>query len=239
MLIKFLGTGGAFDHEYGNSSAWISWKGKRILLDCGSTVYGALRRAHLSDQIDHILITHFHDDHIGSLSTTILNGHFFQNPPHKINILVPNREYRDQIVALLSMMLIKPEDYISFTFQEEVPGLTFIDTKNLHVNGMQTYGFIFEDDEEIVAYSGDLGDCNIIFDHIPKGTEKPARVFHEITFEKTEGIHTYYKDLMPRLADYPIYGYHIDPRENPADNSIPLVAHFPHLLAKGVRGYHP
>lgn len=239
MRIKFLGTGGAFDYEFGNSAAWLEWSGRRILIDCGSTVYGALRRACLSDQIDHILITHLHDDHVGSLNTTILHGHFFLNPPRKINILVPSPEFKAQVYAFLQMALIKPEDFVSFTYLDQLPGITYIDTKDLHVKGMQTYGFIFEDKEEILAYSGDLGDPNIVFSHLPQNSPKKIRVFHETSFERNPGIHTYYQDLAEKLDQYDIFAYHINPRDTPTDNRIPLVAHYPDLLAKGVLGYPP
>ena len=239
MQIKFLGTGGAFDHEFGNSAAWLSWQNKRILIDCGSTVYGALRQSGLANGLDHLLITHFHDDHVGSLNTTILHCQYFLNPPRKANLLVPSLDFRDQIYEFLRLALIKPEDYVTFTLLDQIPGITAIDTKDMHVKGMQSYGFIFEDKNEVLAYSGDLGDPDVIFHHLPKKGNKPIRVFHEISFSDAEGIHTYYLDLVDKLKDYPILGYHIDPRENPSDNPIPLVVHHPELLAPGVRGHSP
>ena len=71
MELKFLGTGGAFDWECGNSSALVSFKGETILIDCGCVVYQQLCRLNLIDKIDAILITHFHDDHVGSLSSIL------------------------------------------------------------------------------------------------------------------------------------------------------------------------
>jgi len=231
MEIKFLGTGGAFDYEYGNSSAWVVLGGARILIDCGNTTYAALRRAEIADQIDHILITHFHDDHVGSLCTTILHHKFLGQPARKANILVPNWAFRDQLYEFIRFGLLNPEEYVSFSLLEEMPGITSIDTFGLHVPGMQSYGYLFEDETEFVAYSGDLGDPNIVFDHLQRmPASKPKRVFHEISFDKSDGIHTFYQDLFPRLDQYPLWGYHIDPRQNPADNHIPLVANSPELL---------
>lgn len=231
MEIKFLGTGGAFDYEYGNSSAWIVLEGVRILIDCGNTTYAALRRAGIADDIDHILITHFHDDHVGSLCTTILHHKFLRQPACKAHILVPTWEFRDQLYEFIRFSLINPEEYVSFSLIEEVPGLKAINTFDLHVSGMQSYGYLFEDEKEVIAYSGDLGDPNIVFDHLSRASDsKPKRVFHEMSFVRSDGIHTYYQDLFPRLARYPLWGYHVDPRQNPADNRVPLVADSPELL---------
>src|SRR4030095_1587723 len=67
MLLQFLGTGGAFNPEYGNSAALIRCNGKSILIDCGFTVFAKLKEFNLFNQIDYILITHLHNDHTGSL----------------------------------------------------------------------------------------------------------------------------------------------------------------------------
>lgn len=231
MEIKFLGTGGAFDYEYGNSSAWVVRGGAHILIDCGNTTYAALRQAGVADRIDYMLITHFHDDHVGSLCTTILHHKFLRQPTRKAHILVPNWEFRDQLYEFIRFGLINPEEYVSFSLIDEMSGLTAIDTFGLHVPGMQSYGYLFEDEDEILAYSGDLGDPDIVFEHLRRASDaKPKRVFHEISFDRSDGIHTYYQDLFPRLGHYPLWGYHIDPRQNPPDNRIPLVADQPELL---------
>jgi glyoxylase-like metal-dependent hydrolase (beta-lactamase superfamily II) len=231
MEIRFLGTGGAFDYAYGNSAAWLTLGGRRLLIDCGNTVYGCLRQAHLADLIDHLMITHCHDDHVGSLCSTILHHKYFLQPSRKAHLLVPSWSFRDELYEFLRHGLIHPERYVSFSLIEELPGVRAIDTYGLHVTGMQSYGFVFEDEQEVVMYSGDLGDPEIIFHHAkPYLGQKPIRIFHELCFDRTDGIHTYYQDLIPKLATYPIWGYHADPSQNPVDNSIPLVAHQPSLL---------
>lgn len=235
MEIKFLGTGGAFDHAYGNSAAWVTLGGKHLLVDCGNTVYHALRKTNLADHIDYLLITHLHDDHVGSLCTTILHHRYLLDSPRKARLLVPDGDFRDQLYEFLRFGLIRPERYVDFLPLDTVPGLEEVNTYGLHVADMQSYGFIFEDEQEIVAYSGDLGDPNLMFRHLAaRPSNKPIRVFHELAFDQTEGIHTYYRDLVPHLEQYRIWGYHIDPTQNPADNPVPLVAHQPGLLIGGM-----
>ncbi|MEL6671519.1 MAG: MBL fold metallo-hydrolase [Bacteroidota bacterium] len=230
MIFKFLGTGGAFDYEYGNSAVWVSLRGKNILVDCGNSVYRTLRENKLAGNIDYILVTHFHDDHVGSLNSIILHHKYFRDPPRRATVLVPNETFRDQLAWFISFALPHPERYVDFKPLSEVEGITAIDTFGMHVKNMPSFGYIFEDEEEIIAYSGDLGNPNILFEKLPQNPQKPVRVFHEMSFFRADGVHSYYQDIMPRLKDYEIYGYHHDPRKAPEDNAVPLVAHYPEWL---------
>ncbi|MDP5169457.1 MAG: MBL fold metallo-hydrolase [Bacteroidia bacterium] len=231
MNIKFLGTGGAFDYEFSNSSAWIQFQGKNILIDCGNSVYRRLRETGLADQIDYILLTHFHDDHVGSLSSVILHHKYFLDPARKARILVPSQSFQQMIEDYVHFSLTDPLKYLEFFPVEIIPGLTALDTFGKHVEGMPTWAYCFESDEEILAYSGDLGDPNLIFDYLKTRPQKKTRVFHETSFHVTDGVHSYYQDLNHRVDEVELYGYHCDPRDEPADNRVPLVCRFPHLLA--------
>lgn len=230
MKIKFLGTGGAFDYEFGNSSALVEFQGMNILIDCGNSVYRRLRETKLAEKIDYILITHFHDDHVGSLSSVVLHHKYFLDPPRKARILVPNEEFRNKIYDYINFSLTEPLNYLEFLPINTIPGLTALDTFGKHIEGMQTWSFVFENENEILAYSGDLGDTNLIFDHLKTRPIKKTKVFHEISFQKTDGVHSYYQELNKKIGEYPLYGYHCDPREEPEDNNVPLVCRYPEFL---------
>lgn len=230
MEIQFIGTGGAFDYKLGNSSAIVRCRNKTFLIDCGHTVYPKLRAHDLIQEIDYILLTHCHDDHIGSLSTTILHQQYQTRSPKKIQILVPDHSFKNEIAAFLSFSLVSPEAYVDFLPISIISGLTAINTTNLHVQGMTSFGFMFEDDQEILLYSGDIGNAQTIFEAIPPLTLKEVRVFHDMSFEAKDGIHTYYQTLAALLDRYQIYAYHLDPALAPSDNRVPLVANFPELL---------
>ncbi len=229
MIVKFLGTGGAFDFDAGNSSACITINDKKILLDCGHTVYPMLRQNSLVDDLDYIIITHFHDDHVGSLCTTILHHSFYMHSPKKTRIIYPDESFRHNLNRFLSYGLGNVEEFVEFTSISDIPEICAINTFGLHVKNMQSYGYIFEDEEEIVAISGDLGDPDIIFSCL-EGKQKNIRIFHEMSFDTADEVHSYYKDLAPYLDKFEIYGYHVNPASNPRDNKIPLVAHQPDLL---------
>ncbi len=231
MTIKFLGTGGAFDYELGNSAALVKFQGSNILIDCGNSVYRRLRETNLTNHIDYILITHFHDDHVGSLSSIILHHKYFLQPPRKARILVPNTAFRQLIFDYVRFSITDPLKYLEFYPTDTIPGLIALDTFGKHVEGMQSWAYCFETDDEILLYSGDLGDPNMMFDFLATREPKKTRVFHELSFYKTDGVHSYYQDVNPRVDSLEVYGYHVDPRQEPSDNRVPLVCRFPHLLA--------
>lgn len=230
MNIKFLGTGGAFDYEFGNSAALVEFNGLNILIDCGNSVYRRLRETGLAEKVDYILITHFHDDHVGSLSSVVLHHKYFLDPPRKARILVPNEAFQQQIFDYINFSLTEPLSYLEFQPCESIPGLTALDTHGKHIEGMQTWAYVFESDNEILAYSGDLGDTDFIFDYLAGRPKKSTKVFHEISFHTTDGVHSHYLELNERLGEYELYGYHCDPRDEPEDNNVPLVCRHPEFL---------
>jgi ribonuclease BN (tRNA processing enzyme) len=68
ITIKMLGTGSAFAAKYLNNNALITCNGYNLLVDCGLTAPRALHQLQIPfDQIDGILITHLHGDHVGGL----------------------------------------------------------------------------------------------------------------------------------------------------------------------------
>ena len=222
MEIKFIGTGGAFDIEYKNSSALVTQGETTTLIDCGFTVLPELVRKGVVENIDRIVITHLHDDHVGSLSGFLLyRKHVLGLNP--ITLVYPNEPFRDQIKGLLSYSLGAPVEYLRFQSISEVSDLGEIDTFGLHVPGMQTWAYYFLEGSESMVYSGDLGNGNILFDSVEELGLKDPLIFHELSFKKKNLAHTHYTELTHRLDKYRIFGYHCDPKENPADNKVPLV----------------
>ena len=73
MELKFLGRGSAFNVKEGNTSAYYKKDNILLLIDCGTTVFKSILDQHLLDNVKevNVLITHLHDDHVGSLSSLI------------------------------------------------------------------------------------------------------------------------------------------------------------------------
>ncbi|MBC5775623.1 ribonuclease Z [Pontibacter sp. KCTC 32443] len=229
MQIKFLGTGGAFDVDYLNSAALLKFRGINLLIDCGFTVFPTLVHKSLIAKVDHILLTHLHNDHCGSLPTLLLYKSIIEKSPRPV-ILYPSEQFKHELFAILEPQVKDPEKYAEFVPLEQFAGITAVDTFGQHSENFQTYAYIFENETRI-AYSGDLGKPEALFERLDKMPAMRTCVFHDITFNAENTGHTFYKKLLPYIANYEIFGYHCDPTQNPSDNPIRLVVYEPGLMA--------
>ncbi|KAA5540384.1 MBL fold metallo-hydrolase [Adhaeribacter rhizoryzae] len=229
MQLKFIGTGGAFEPEYFNSAALLSFKNKTILIDAGFTVYPRLLALDLFFKIDYILITHLHNDHSGSLANILLHK-YFHDKGQQFTILYQSEKFKKQLEEFLVIQLKDTTKYANFAPLETLSDISALDTFGRHSEGFQTYSFIFEEENERLVYSGDLGQADFLFAHLQKLPPLPTTVFHDITFNPKNEGHAHYTKLQPYQAQYKIFGYHCNPTENPADNTIPLVANQPELF---------
>lgn len=68
MNITMLGTGNAFAKDFYNNNALIEYNNYRLLVDCGITLPNALyKQGYSFKQLDAVLISHIHADHVGGL----------------------------------------------------------------------------------------------------------------------------------------------------------------------------
>lgn len=84
MKIKQIGNGGAFNYKETNSSFLIENNREYLLFDCGYSVYQKLRELEEAGDISlkdlkAVYVSHFDDDHIGSLKTLIYYQYFINN----------------------------------------------------------------------------------------------------------------------------------------------------------------
>ncbi|WP_089320159.1 MBL fold metallo-hydrolase [Pontibacter ummariensis] len=229
MRIKFLGTGGAFDTDYLNSAALLEFRGITLLIDCGFTVFPTLVSKNLVQKVDHVILTHLHNDHCGSLATFLLYKSIVEKSKKPV-ILYPSEQFKQQLTSFLRIQLKEPEKYAEFVPLDQFEGVIAVDTYGQHSEGLQTYSYIFDNDSRIV-YSGDLGKPDVLFEKLERLPAKETCVFHDITFNPENTGHTYYKKLLPYLNGKEMYGYHCDPTQSPPDNPIRLVFFQPHLMA--------
>lgn len=87
MQLTVVGCGDAFGSRgrY-NTSFLLEAGGEHVLVDCGATSLVRLKQLQVSiDQIDTIIITHFHGDHYGGVPFLILSRHFeYEHKPLRI-----------------------------------------------------------------------------------------------------------------------------------------------------------
>src|SRR5260370_2703699 len=78
MQLRFVGCGDAFGSG-GRLNTCFHVTGERVnfLIDCGASSLPALKRLGIArENIDLILITHFHGDHFAGLPFLLLDAHF-------------------------------------------------------------------------------------------------------------------------------------------------------------------
>lgn len=188
MIINTLGTGGAFDTREGCSSFIVEY-GNNYLVDCGYDVFPKLLSLGVEDKIDYIVVTHCHDDHIGSLSAYLY--YLFYVLKKSVPILTTFEVAKDLNQILRRMGMTYGKEYSFFYGLDEV---SVIATDNLHCEGMPSCAVRFGDD---LFISGDVG-CSLM------DIAKAKIVYHDASaFENP--VHCHYKKLMP--ADN-LYLYH-------------------------------
>jgi hypothetical protein len=227
MKIQFLGCGGAFDWQFGNSAALLDFRGRRYLLDCGHTVFTKLMELGLLDTVDALLLTHLHDDHCGSAGTFLFAQHYLVGKKH-FPVVVATPQFLPHLQALFGQTMVHLPQYIQFVPAQEIEGLTVLDTTGLHVPDMPTHAYLFEADGQHLLFSGDIGDAHFCFTALAQRNLQGVTVFHDLSFFEV-ATHAHYRQLAPYGATHQVYGYHHNPLLNPPDNPIPLVHNTPHL----------
>ena len=78
MQLQFVGCGDALGSGgRSNTCFHVTGAGVNFLIDCGASSLAALKRLEIAhDEIDLVLITHFHGDHFGGLPFLLLDAQF-------------------------------------------------------------------------------------------------------------------------------------------------------------------
>lgn len=102
MELKFLGRGSAFNTKEGNTSAYIKNNNTLLLIDCGSSVFSKIIEKEILNDVwnVHIVITHRHPDHIGSLGDLIFYCYFKLNT---VPIIHSPDEYISEYLLLVGV----------------------------------------------------------------------------------------------------------------------------------------
>lgn len=230
--LQFIGTGGAFDFELGNSAALAQVGATRLLIDCGHSTYAQLRRLGLAEAPEAVLITHLHDDHVGSLSTLLYHRHFF-TPERRLRVLTPSPAFEGLLLQYLSFAMQDARAYASFEPLEAVPGLSAIDTTGRHVPGMVTFAYLLADPAapaDSLLYSGDIGDGHFLFQWLRDSQRQPRAVYHDLGFYPHVAAHAHYSVLAEAADEFNIVGYHHDHRLAPPDCGLRLAGREPGLV---------
>ena len=207
-MLNFFGSGGAFNTERGNNSAYLKHGRNLIIFDVGGDVLPKMVDQNIFEGIAriHIFISHMHGDHVGGLGNTLLylNSEVLRQQPENICVYFPGPVIetflymqgveRDKKYTLFA----KSKDKLFLIGESDIEAeYSFEKTTHTPVLGKDTYGIDLTLGKAIrIFYSGDTNRFN------PKclNIDDYTAVYHEISSDPGTVEHFQYKDLL-KLTD--------------------------------------
>lgn len=169
-MLKFIGSGSAFNTKLGNTSAYYKEDDQLLLIDCGSNIFQRIKESNLLKGVKdiHVLITHTHSDHIGSLGELILYSYYSHGESAKSKVTV----YSPLDVCVLEVLklngvavhehfnFIQLENTVITTIKAFENVAIYDCIKTSHVAEIVSYGYGVKINRKNIYYSGDSSDIN-------------------------------------------------------------------------------
>jgi ribonuclease BN (tRNA processing enzyme) len=165
VRIQFLGTGDAFGSG-GRFQACIHVDagGSRFLLDCGASSLVAMKRfGAVPNDVDIVLVSHFHGDHFAGIPWLVLEGQFFGRTKPLLTAGPPGVGVRArEAMEALFQGSSETSQRFDYTFMDLEPmtkarvgplGVTAYPVR--HSGGSTPYGYRVEVEGKVLSYSGD------------------------------------------------------------------------------------
>lgn len=214
--LQFVGIGSAFNTELGNTSAFIRSNSSLLIIDCGGTVFHRLQELSVLDKLQniHIVITHTHPDHIGSLGDLIFYSYHILK--RKVNIYFPKKELIEGILGGLGVS--NEMYYINNLNKVDIKDMNF-GTFNIeflpvfHVNTIPAYALLMNLNDRPFYYSGDANNISgIIINKMKEG--KISEIYQDTCGLDYDGnAHLSLKKLcekVPKELRSKVYCMHLD-----------------------------
>lgn len=206
MEITMLGTGNAFSTQYFNNNALVQLNSFRLLIDCGITLPYALHKHGYSfNQLDGVLITHIHADHVGGLETYALQMMYqYKCKPNLYiadSLIEPLWEYslkgslsQGELTHLSDFFRIVPlhpnETY------ELTSGLTVKLIRTNHIPNKDSFSILFNNH---FFYSADMTfDSDLLLQLVEQGVDI---IYHDCQLESPGVVHTSLEELLSLPAN--------------------------------------
>jgi ribonuclease BN (tRNA processing enzyme) len=187
--VLFIGTSDAFGAGGRRQSAvLLRTGGGAVLLDCGTTTGSGLGDLGVSrDEIDTILVSHFHADHFGGIPLLLLAALYEDTRRSPLLIAgPPGVEERVRVLASAMGHGIEDREWsFPIQFRELVPGRELAlgpvrahSFRTHHQPDSNPHGLVLQAGSERIAYSGDTG----WFDALPREVGEANLFICECTY---------------------------------------------------------
>lgn len=210
MKLKFTGIGSCFHTEAGNTGAYFIKEKELYLFDCGESVFERMRPILDGEEIENIvvLITHLHSDHVGSLGSFL----FYCNCVLKKKpvIFCPD----ENILTLLRIFGVDREiyEYVGEAMMKR-GSLKVEAIPTEHSKTMKSFGYLVEDEEERVYYSGDSNCLPRRIEEEFKSRKITILYQDTCTIKEASRVHLHIEELeelIPEELRKYVYCMHID-----------------------------
>lgn len=201
MYITMLGTGSAFAKRFNNNNALIQSGESRLLVDCGITLPKALHDQDISfSQLDAILISHIHGDHVGGLEELAFQMMFKYDRKPVLYIaetlVAPLWEHtlkgglvQGELNELDHFFDVKP--LAPGRTYELLPGIRVELIRTDHIPGKNSYSFLFNDS---FFYSADMRfDGELLASLAARGV---TEIYHDCQLEPPGAVHACLDELL-------------------------------------------
>ncbi len=164
IKIKTIGCGDAFGSGGRlNTCFYVKSSTACLLIDCGATSLVGLKKYGIkTEQIDAILITHFHGDHYGGLPFLLLDA-AVHNRKRKLTIISPPGG-QERLHALLDLLYPSSNplekldvDFVVYIAHQKLQTANFnvLAFPMVHTEAALPHGLRIEIDGKVISYSGD------------------------------------------------------------------------------------
>ncbi|WP_172250017.1 MBL fold metallo-hydrolase [Saccharibacillus deserti] len=202
MNLQMIGTGNAFAKKYFNNNALIEQDGFKLLVDCGITAPLALYELGIGmEELDAVLITHTHGDHVGGLEEYGFQMKFKHGrrpvlfvPESLVDPLWQNtlsggmtQEGLDKLEDAFDVRPLRVGDV-----RELAPNLCVELVHTEHIAGKKSYSLLLNRD---VFYSADMTFDPELLTALVRD-RGVRRILHEVQLEGPGAVHTTLDELL-------------------------------------------
>jgi ribonuclease BN (tRNA processing enzyme) len=209
MQLRFVGCGDAFGSGGRfNTCFHVTGAHVNFLIDCGASSLPALKRAGiLRDDIDLILITHFHGDHFAGLPFFLLDAQFSRRTRPLVIAGPAGIESR---LAQVMEALFEHSSKTGQKFELSVIALAPEERRDFGAVAVTPYpvvhgesggpflGYRIEAEERVIAYTADTEWTETL---VPLGRDADLFIAEAYTFDKVVKNHLSLRTLETHLAE--------------------------------------